>query len=167
MEIHLFFAKLSWFLLIIILYWRPLAQITDNKFLLQKLPYRKHLGIICGISAFLHAVIFLSNSGLWREYFSNPNFWLWDNSLFWGSLAALAMFFPLVTSNTFSQKILGRRWKTWQMFSYPTFVFTGIHVALVRGQWLAGLLPILGWVILWIWARKKCLKSLNCTPVDR
>lgn len=159
MEIHLFFAKLSWFLLIVILYWRPLAQITKNKFLLQKLIYRKQLGIICGISAFLHAGIFLISSGLLGSYFSNPNFWRPDNFLFWGSLGAVAMFFPLITSNIFSQKILGKKWKALQMFSYPAFIFTGLHIALLKGYWLSGIAPVIVWAVLWLWARRVCFLS--------
>lgn len=158
MEIHIVFAKISWILLSIILFWRPLAQILNNKFLLKKLSYRKHLGIICGFSAILHVLIYLIGSGLMSVYFFEESFWSFKNLFGWGNLALLTLLIPFLTSNNFSQKFLKKRWKTLQQFSYLAFIFTGIHVALAKGEWLAGLLPVIIWAVLWIWARKRFSK---------
>jgi sulfoxide reductase heme-binding subunit YedZ len=161
MEIHILFAKISWGLLILILWWRPLAQIANNKFLLRKLPYRKQLGIICGLSAILHVIIYLVGNDLLNIYFTQVSFWSFGNLFGWGNLAFLALLIPLLTSNIFSQRILKGRWKTLQKFSYPAFIFTGIHVALAKGEWIAGLVPVMIWAVLWVWADKKLKVSIK------
>lgn len=152
MDIHVLFAKISWVLLIIILFVRPLADIFRWKFFLKILRLRKELGIICGISAILHVIVYLYSINLLSSYFSNSIFWKLDNFLGWGSLALIAMLFPLLTSNLFSQKLLKRNWKRVQQITYLTFIFTGIHIFLIAGNWFYGLLPVLFWLILWLWA---------------
>lgn len=153
MEIHhIIFAKLSWFLLIFILYVRPLADIFRWKIFFEIMRYRKWMGIVCGVSAILHAFLFLYKINSLGSFFTRSAFWHLDSFLGWGSLALVAMMFPLLTSNLFSQKLLKRNWKRVQQVTYLTFVFTGIHVSMVRGSWLSGLVPAVVWVVLWVWA---------------
>jgi len=47
----------------------------------------------------------------------------------------------LLTSNTFSMKLLRKRWKTVQRLSYFFFFFGGVHIFLVREE--SGLIGIL------------------------
>lgn len=155
MEIHKLFAVLSWILLILILYIRPLAEISRGKIFLKSLRYRKHLGILCGISAIFHFFIFIIGSNSLKNYFTQSYFWNLDNFLGWGSFALVFMFFPLFTSNKFSQLILKNNWKKVQQITYLVFIFTGVHIALATGNYVIGLLPILIWSILWVWAWKK------------
>ncbi|MCK4635967.1 MAG: ferric reductase-like transmembrane domain-containing protein [Candidatus Moranbacteria bacterium] len=154
MDIHILFAKISWILLIIILFVRPLADIFRWKFLFKILRFRKKLGIICGISAILHVIVYLYGINSLSSYFSNSIFWKLDNFLGWGSLALIMMLFPLLTSNIFSQRFFKRKWKSVQRVTYLTFIFTGIHIFLIAGNWFYSLLPVLLWLILWIWAWK-------------
>lgn len=155
MDIHILFAKISWALLIGILLSRPLSDITGWKFFLAIVRKRKILGILCGISAVLHVVIYLSGTKMLGEYFSNPFFWRADNYFGWGSFALVAMLFPLLTSNKLSQRFFHKHWKSLQQFAYPAFIFTGIHISMIKGDWVGGFLPILIWAIVWLWAYLK------------
>lgn len=160
MDIHIIFAKISWVLLITILMMRPLGEILNWKFFLSKLHYRKQLGIVCGIAALLHVTIYLVENNLLGVYFTNPSFWSFKNLFGWGNIALLAMLPPLLTSNKASQRFFKKYWKSLQKFSYPTFIFTGIHIALSRNELIFGLLPVAIWAIIWSWAKiKKASKS--------
>lgn len=155
MDIHILFAKISWFLLITILLMRPLGDVFSWKFLLRKLIYRKHLGIVCGLAALLHVTIYLIGSDLLSVYFTSSSFWSFENLFGWGNVALLAMLPPFFTSNKLSQKFFKKHWKTLQQFSYPAFIFTGIHVAFARAEWTLGLVPVFIWAVLWIIAKIK------------
>ena len=159
MEIHILFAKISWLSLIIILYWRPIAQISNSKFLLKNLHYRKQLGIICGLAGFIHATIYLLSINSLGNYFQNEVFWSLNNFLGWGSLALVFMFLPLITSNNFSRRFLRGNWKKIQQLVYPTFIFVGLHIYLLKNNWAEGLLPVLIWIVLWSWAGIKNKKE--------
>jgi sulfoxide reductase heme-binding subunit YedZ len=155
MEIHILFAKLSWYLLIFILLMRPVGQVFNWKFLLKNLRYRKHLGIACGLAAILHVGIYLVYGRLLSVYFFDASFWSLRNLFGWGNLALLALLIPFATSNKASQKFFKKRWKTLQKFSYPALILTGVHVALSREEWLSTLVPISIWAIFWFWAWTK------------
>lgn len=163
MKIHLLFADASWFLLIVILYSRPLYDIFHWKFFARIVCLRKQLGIFCGIFALLHAGIYLFGTGMLSSYFVDSFFWSPGNFLGWGSFALVAMLFPLLTSNVFSQKVFKKNWKNIQRVSYLAFIFTGIHIAVLKSSFLAGVLPVVIWVILWILAWKK---SANYQAID-
>ncbi len=149
MDSHLIFAKASWILLIIILYMRPLAKITGWKKLRQLMPLRKHLGIACGFAALLHVTIYLIGSELITTYFLDGTFWSFTNLFGWGNIALLALLIPFFTSNRISQIYFKSRWKKLQLFAYPAFIFTGIHVSLARHDFLVGIVPVVIWAILW------------------
>jgi len=155
MEIHVIFAKLSWILFFIILIMRPLADITNWRWLQFNLKRRKELGIICGIAAFLHILIFLQTNNLIGNYLFNSAFWSFDNLYAWGNLAIILLFFPFITSNKYSQKLFKRHWKTIQNLSYPAFIFTGIHIYFAKDDWKLGLIPLFIWFSLWTWATIK------------
>lgn len=155
MEIHRLFAHLCWFLLIAILWSRPLADILGWKILRWVVSKRKILGIACGIAGILHAGIYLIGTGRLSVYFTDPFFWTPGNYLGWGSLALAAMMLPFVTSNRFSQRMLRRNWKKVQRLSYLAFVLAGVHIGAIHGEWASGLAPVAIWAVLWLAARKK------------
>ncbi len=155
MEFNVFFAELSWWLLIVILYSRPLADIFQKKFFIYIVCKRKILGILCGLSALLHVLIFLTASGHLADFLLDSSFWSPNSFFGWGSLALVAMLFPFLTSNRFSQKFLKGKWKNFQRLAYVAFIFTGIHLSMLKGSWLVGFLPVLIWAGLWFWAEKR------------
>ena len=151
MELHVFFANISWFLLIVILYMRPLADITNSRKLRRLLKYRKHLGIVCGFAALIHVILYLISYDLLVPFFTESQFWQFDNLFGWGNIALIALFIPFITSNRTSQKFFKKRWKTLQYFAYPAFIFTGIHVSFAHGNVLH-MIPMFAWIVLWLWA---------------
>lgn len=150
MSPQIFFAKLSWILLIIILIARPLNDIYKNKLLLFVLRYRKQLGVICGLSAFLHVIIFLVNARGLKDFFVNSLYWRFDNFFGWGSLALILIILPLITSNNFSIKLLKNNWKRIQRLSYLVLIMTAVHVALVKNDFIIGLWPVALWLVIWL-----------------
>ncbi|MBU4216307.1 ferric reductase-like transmembrane domain-containing protein [Candidatus Parcubacteria bacterium] len=161
LETHTFFANLSWILLIIILVSRPLAEITKNKILFRVLRYRKQLGVICGLAAIVHVLFFLLGSGLAGIYFLDAEFWSLQNFYGWGSLAVVAMLFPLLTSNNFSLHFFGKYWKKIQRGTYLVFIATAIHIAMVKDEWFEVMGPVLIWLFLWTWAELRRRKRFK------
>lgn len=161
MDVHIIFAKISWYILIVIMMMRPLAQVSSSGTLMRLLPYRKYLGILCGFAAIFHVVIFLVTSGIFSIYFFEEQFWTLSNLFGWGNIAFLCLLIPFVTSNRWSQRHLRTRWKKVQLFAYPAFVATAIHVAFATGAYVASLLPLVIWMILWVLAayRKRRIKT--------
>jgi DMSO/TMAO reductase YedYZ heme-binding membrane subunit len=146
---HILFAKLSWFLLVVILYIRPLAEITGSKEIRQFMPMRKYLGIACGITAILHVVMYMIDSKMIITYFTEGMFWRFSNLFGWGNVAFVALMIPFLTSNRASQQYFKNRWKKLQMFSYLAFICGGIHVSLATHSVLVGAVPVVGWAIVW------------------
>jgi len=167
LEAHKIFANLSWILLIVILISRPLAEIVGNKILFRFLRYRKRMGIACGLAAISHVVFFLIGSGLLGVYFSDPMFWSPNTFFGWGSLALVAMFFPLLTSNNFSLRYFGRHWKKIQRLAYLVFVATAVHVAMVKNDWLTVVAPTTVWLLLWVWAEIKRVKKNSANNIEK
>ncbi|MFZ2310351.1 MAG: ferric reductase-like transmembrane domain-containing protein [Patescibacteria group bacterium] len=149
MTLQVLFAKASWILLIIILMVRPLNDLFHHKILVLILRYRKYLGIICGLFAFLHVILFLTTTNGIRDFFTNSLYWRFDNFFGWGSIALILMFFPLITSNKYSQTRLKSYWKKIQQLSYPAFILVAVHVVLVKKEFSA-LIPVTIWLILWV-----------------
>ncbi|NCU41746.1 MAG: hypothetical protein EOM19_03420 [Candidatus Moranbacteria bacterium] len=153
MEIqHTLFGNIAWMLLIIILYSRPLADIFRSRWLFILLRYRRQLGIASGVFAILHIGLYIWGNEYFFSYLSEPSFLEWNNFILWGILAFIVLLFPFLTSNTFSQRILKRRWKTLQNFSYLAFVFVGMHTWLVKEEMLFTFIPVFIWGGLWSWA---------------
>ena len=148
MEPQVLFAQISWISLIIILITRPLNDLFHHKLLVLILRYRKQLGVICGVSAFLHVTLFLMATRGLADFFSNSLYWRFDNFFGWGSLALILIFFPLITSNKYSQIHLKHYWKKVQQLSYPVFILVAIHIVLVKKE-LSVLIPVIIWFILW------------------
>jgi sulfoxide reductase heme-binding subunit YedZ len=160
MTLQVLFAKISWILLIIILMSRPLNDLFRHKILILILRYRKYLGIVCGLSAFLHVILFLTSTSSLSSFFTNSLYWRFDNFFGWGSIALILMFFPLITSNKYSQRHLKLYWKKVQRLSYPVFILVAVHVVLVKRD-LAVSIPVVIWMILWVSAfiKKKYLRK--------
>lgn len=103
--------------------------------------------------------LFLQMTESLDDYFRQKTFWSLNNFLGWGSLALAAMILPLVTSNNFSRRFLGGNWKKLQRLVYPAFIFIGMHIYFLKDDWVAGFLPIIVWLVLWIWAGVKNKKA--------
>lgn len=159
MEYHLLLAWISWSFFILTMLIRPLNDVFKLNLCRKGMRYRQYLGIVAGTAALVHVGLFVfalpSPVG-----FLLTGVWDWQSLFGWGMLALIAILPPLITSNRWSQCYLKTNWKKVQYLSYPAFVLTGVHIAMIDGRWWLGVLPVLVWLFFWWWAWWK----INKTP---
>ncbi len=117
-------------------------------------PYRRHLGIMTFLTAFIHMSFALGFPALvnWSlpQIIGSPKLY---------GIVALTILFPMwITSNDVSQKALGKNWKRMHRFTYIALFMIFLHLALFRKRWLILTLPLLaGEVFSWllVWMRKR------------
>ncbi len=158
---HILFAKLSWYLLVVILYIRPLAEVTGSREIRQLMSMRKYMGIACGFAAILHVTLYMIESEMLITYFTDVTFWSFANLFGWGNIAFVALMIPFLTSNSASQKYFTLRWKKLQQVSYLAFIFGGVHVSLATHSIFTGVIPVVIWAIIWGIAqyKRQCKKK--------
>ena len=117
---------------------------------------RKYLGIAAGVFSLIHVFIF--TFGLGADFWVK-NIFSFDSLFGWGILAMIFIIPPLLTSNVTAQKYLKKNWKVVQRLSYLAFVFAGIHIIFVGGFWWQGALPLIIWVIFYIWSELKIRRN--------
>ena len=89
---------------------------------------RQAIGIVTGVYALLHFLLFISYEGI-LAIFSAPE-------LIVGFLAIIIVFFLTITSNKRSMKLLKRTWKKVHRLSYFAGVLALIHVLLMKEDWI-------------------------------
>lgn len=130
------------------------------------LPFRKHLGILMFITAWLH----LNFTTTLPQLVANGGdaskiqllLFQWMGEIAWWLL------FPLwLTSNDSSVKYLGKWWKRVHRLTYIALFFIFLHVAMQRASWmyLIGTIAILQ-VVSWIlaWRRSRNVQPAISTP---
>lgn len=118
-----FLWDLSLLTLIILMLIRPLNDIFPKLEFYRYLTLRKNLGILSAIIVVSFGVIHyiqLGFSQFLSMYFS-LNYWSFSKNLFAAHLGELTGFILLITSNTFSVRLLKRNWKRVQRLSYVYF----------------------------------------------
>lgn len=95
------------------------------------LSYRRSWGVVMFYLTLIHmcfTIFFPVLAGI-REL-------RWNEPKVWGTLA-VAVLIPLyITSNDTSLKILGKKWKTIQRFTYLSLFFIMMHIIFFRGIWM-------------------------------
>jgi sulfoxide reductase heme-binding subunit YedZ len=129
-----FTGRLSFLLLAVILFSKPLAVILNWKILDKFLGYRRQLGVLTFWFAVFHGMglLFLLN------LFSGEGFARLVNlhgPALPGLLGLFGMILLGITSNNFSVIKLGsHRWKHIQLLAYPVFFFTSLHYYRIDGN---------------------------------
>lgn len=165
------FWSISWFLLILVMFIRPLKDVFPKcKLFSFLLKLRRELWILVwvfwlahGIGSFLEQMIFINYTKTYIELFFDPYVWKYTWYIFWWMMAFLVSIPLLITSNGISTKILGKKWKILQRLSYFMFVFVAIHIALIHGFEVGPFIPVIAWIVLFIIAHRKNKKALNNT----
>lgn len=123
----------AWNALIVVLFLGPLARVTGLGVLRMACLFRKELGVLMGTLALVHFALFFGD----KLYVSplSQAFW-WElgapSYLVWGALA-LAATVPLwATSNVFSVRLLGKKWKWLHRSAYALLIFAALHVAFIK-----------------------------------
>jgi len=135
-EVYIYFWKTAFYLLIMIMFSRPLKDIFPKK--LSRLRYiiwkRKELWIIIWVFAITHFIGYLLNSWSSISLILNPDIWNFGSYLAWWFLALIISIPLLFTSNKFSMIKLWRNWKRLQYLAYLMFIFVIIHVILIKQE---------------------------------
>jgi methionine sulfoxide reductase heme-binding subunit len=121
-------GNIAEYLLVFILFVKPLAVITKLKLLRRFVLYRRELGVAVFWFFLFHIGSYFV-LGMSLDSFLN-------GKMFFGLVAGLGLLVLALTSNNFSVKLLKRNWKKLQYFVY--FVLFGVllHSNLMRGEGL-------------------------------
>ncbi|MEI8096860.1 MAG: hypothetical protein WCG73_02000 [Candidatus Moraniibacteriota bacterium] len=118
---------------------RPLADIFSGQLWLRRLIFlRKGFGIFSAsiIVGFMFSAIIAPESVYLASLFT-AEFYSFDKYRFLAHIGDISGFILLITSNRFSQKLLGRNWKRIQKLSYVYFYAGGLYEAFALGNTLA------------------------------
>lgn len=112
--------------------------------------FRRHLGIIMFLLAFIHN-LFSRLLPMIVRYGFGPELSNLATFELMGSISLLILFPVWLTSNDFSQKKLGKFWKKLQSLTYIAIFFIFMHVALQNSNWaIAAFVIIIAQVASWI-----------------
>lgn len=128
-ELRKDFGELSLNILLGLLFLSPLSRIFRVRLLLIAMGLRREFGILMGCFALVHALGYLRDP-IWIDWFIIPylnDIFGMDRRFLYGFIA-LGLTLPvLFTSNTLSQRVLGRNWKRLHRLVYPLLLFTLLH----------------------------------------
>lgn len=131
-EIYALFGQAAQYLLIYLLFIKPLGIVFNITVFKMQLSYRRQMGVATFWLALFHVVTLIVD----RQIYTLAEFTGMDNFLLYGFVAIVGMTILAITSNNISQKFLGKYWKKIQYLSYPTLYFTLLHVALLEQELL-------------------------------
>lgn len=127
--------EIAWKMLLVIMFASPLFSIFPKcKIFSFIMSLRKELGIIIWVFAIAHVAGYFLFKKLWIDFFLNPIMWDPTHYFGWGTFALLVTIPLLITSNNYSMKLLGKKWKKLQYLAYFMLIFTAIHIALVDNE---------------------------------
>ncbi len=149
------FWEYSYNLLIFILLISPLFKIFPKIKILSKIILlRREIWIIIWNFLIAHIIwFFIKNNINVFDFLNKKIFNLWS-FYFWWIWWTIFMFFPFITSNNISQKILKSKWKYIQKLTYLFFIFSVLHVYTLKWD-ISELLIIILWIFLKILVHKK------------
>jgi len=149
------FAEQGWNILFITMIIRPLAETFPRlKILSRFVLLRRQMGIIAGTFILAHGLNPFIAGFTPVSIILDPKIWDFSTILPWGFLGVLICILPLLTSNDFSMRLLGKYWKLVQRLSYLFFIFGGIHIFIGKKDPLI-LVELISWAIIWILAQCK------------
>ena len=96
------------------------------------MPLRKEMGILMGTLAFVHGAGYIFE---YPSFFFTKEFWWQEGMITYFSLWFLTLVCTiplLLTSNTWSIKLLGKYWKSLHRWAYLILIFTVLHVVLLN-----------------------------------
>lgn len=152
------FGVWGWWILLFIVFIRPLSDILPKLGLLRSITIlRKELGIIAGSFILAHVIGFFLKKDLpiIASLFS-AKFWNFQSFFGWGTLGLFLTIIILLTSNKWAIKLLKKYWKPVQRLTYLLALATAIHISLVNPEnkitssFIVALL-----IVVWILANRK------------
>ena len=128
----LFFARLgtyTLYVLLVVLFCKPLAILTDAKWLWKLKAYRRELGLLSFWLFFFHAG---GNIYSYQLY----TFTTWPVFVYWGAAAGVGMLILGATSNNYAVRLLRRNWKKLHRIVYFVFFAALVHIALGKQEYV-------------------------------
>ncbi|MEP7162349.1 MAG: ferric reductase-like transmembrane domain-containing protein [Candidatus Moraniibacteriota bacterium] len=117
-------------LLFVILFLSPLSKIFRMRFLFLLMGFRRQLGILFAYLIIIHGVGFLIDP-MWYALIIAPylpgNIFGIESRILFGIVAFFLTLPLLLTSNEFSNRILGKNWKRLHRIVYVLFAFAVFH----------------------------------------
>lgn len=163
------FGKISWYLLIIVMFIRPLNDILPKlKIFWFLMKFRRQLWILIWIFVYAHAIWFIK----WMQFDSvtdfivDSNTWNYKWVVFWWFMALIACTPLLFTANSIATKFLWRKWKTLHRLAYLMFVLVAIHIYIIRWDVSSIIVILLWFIIYWVayYKNKKKFKVASSWP---
>lgn len=167
------FWNISWYFLLLVMFIRPIHDIFPKcKIFSFLLKFRREYGILMAVFAIAHWIWafmmykWYAPEKSYVEMFFESYVWDYAWYMFWWMIAWIISIPLLITSNWISTQIMWKHWKTLQRLSYFVFIFTAIHIYLIKKE-IWPLIIILLWWIIFTWAyykKKKMLKNSSSWP---
>lgn len=125
--------------------------------------FRRHLGILMYSLALFHSMYLSTIPMLMTQGFNIKSL---STHEVYGSLAVLILFPVWLTSNDYSQKKLGKFWKTTQRLTYIAIIFIFLHVATVSQKAMVATaiifaFEIISWVKVWFFDKRQVAGSVT------
>ncbi|QQS59599.1 ferredoxin [Candidatus Peregrinibacteria bacterium] len=147
---------ISWWSVVILMLLRPLSEVFPKLvFLKHLIPLRKGLGILSASVVTVTAIYtYVPHLDLFFSTYFSLYYWSISNYNFFAHLGELTGIVLLLTSNVWSQKVLGRSWKKIQRLSYVYFITGGIYEYHLGKPFVLSSMIIVGI----IWGIAQCAK---------
>lgn len=153
----IFFKSLgsyTFYLLLIILFSKPLAVLTGGKIFWKIVSYRRELGVLSFWTFLVHSAGFAYSYQLYR-------FTAWPAPIYWGAIAGVGMVILGFTANNYAVRLLRRNWKKLHRIVYFVFFAALVHIALTRQQYLSYIIIGSIFLVLKLWEWKKTKRIIK------
>lgn len=163
-------GSLSWALLLAILFLSPLAKISQSKALNSLMLFRREAGILMGVFAIEHTLLYFVKFGVSFNAIFTANFWIKNSNLTyigWGTLALIITLPLLLTSNNLSMRLLRINWKRLQCLAYLLLILVTLHIAFIKYNFAKAFVITIIYIVLKILALTgfQLPATINLTPV--
>ncbi len=143
-EVQKDLGGIAYWLLFIILALPPLSRVTGIKLITLIMGFRKELGILMGVLVLMHYTLFVKLMGGFAALANmNPEPWFIA-----GFIALITTVLLLITSNTWSMKLLGKWWKRLHKGVYLIAILVVAHVLLLSPARIEYLVPVILYAII-------------------
>lgn len=154
----------SWYAVTLLLLMRPLGDLLPRlTWLRRSLVLRQGLGILSSAVVVTNLALTLANDplALLHQYAWDPG-----NPSTLGHIAEVTGLVLLITSNAFSQRLLGKWWKRIQRFAYLYFFSAGVYLVYLgkTGAAVSMVLVAAVWLVAYVRNRHKTRLALSATP---
>lgn len=128
-------GNVSFILLLATMFFGPIAKISQSKTFASIMPFRRDAGILMGIFAIEHSLLYFIKVKVPFSAMLTSDFWISNGNptyTTWGSLALIITIILLISSNDFSVRLLKTNWKKLHRLIYLLLIFVALHIAFVK-----------------------------------